>query len=220
MVLVSSDWWGCFFLWVLMVKWLLVLWGFSGFSGFLMVLMVWNVIPVRQSIRGLRQWSPTKLPSVVVEERWREKDIVRQCMYSKCVCVGKCFCGCNDVDGPNWMYVVQTANESCDSTITGYYRNTKPNLSFLWVTFSACTNCTHPYINIQIHICTLKPQLPSFTYEKTSLSQQNHYVLPRPQNTPMTVYQPIQPFTTPRHPVLCRCLPMAKISLLWWPIKC
>lgn len=47
-----------FSLWVLMVKWLLVLWGFSGFSGFLMVLMVWNVIRGRQLIRGLRQWAP------------------------------------------------------------------------------------------------------------------------------------------------------------------
>lgn len=94
MVLMSSDWWGRFFLWVLMVKWLLVLWGFSGFSGFLMVLMVWNVIPVRQSISGLRQWSPTKLHYCWrAREMQRETEIERQWKYSKCVCVRKCFVG-------------------------------------------------------------------------------------------------------------------------------
>lgn len=41
---------------------------FRGFSGFLMVLMVWNVIPVRQSIRGLRQRSPTELTSAWVHD--------------------------------------------------------------------------------------------------------------------------------------------------------
>lgn len=78
-----------------MVKWLLILWGFSGFSGFLMVLMVWNLISGRQSIRGLRQWSPTNLTSV-----WVQKG-------------GRAF---YDVNGQN---IVQTDNETYESTIIG-----------------------------------------------------------------------------------------------------
>ncbi len=114
-----------FFLWVLMVKWLLVRWGFSGFSGFLMVLMVWNVIPGRQSIRG---GSDNDLPpsSPVCEckrERQREKLCVSICTVNVCVCV--CVCVCNDVDGQN---IVQTDNESCESTITGHYRKPNPIL--------------------------------------------------------------------------------------------
>lgn len=106
-----------FFLWVLMVKWLLVLWGFSGFSGFLMVLMVWNVIPERQSIGGAQTMiSHQAHQSMSAWERQRYREITHQYMYSKCVCV----CAHASV-----MHVVKADNESYVSTITGHYRNIK-----------------------------------------------------------------------------------------------
>lgn len=138
-----------------MVKWLLVLWGFSGFSGFLMVLMVWNVIPGRQSIRG---GSDNDLPPsspVCKCKRETKGEIVRQYMYSKCVIV----CVCNDVDGQN---IVQTDNESCESTIKGHYRKTKPNLSIRWVTSLVASISLQP-VFIYIYVYTLKTQI-TFIY--------------------------------------------------------
>lgn len=111
-----------FFLPVLMVKCLLVLWGFSGFSGFLMVLMVWNVIPGRQSIRGAQTMiSHQARQSMSGWERQRHREITHQYMYSKRVCVWGNVCVRACV-----MHVVQADNESYVSTISGHYRNIKP----------------------------------------------------------------------------------------------
>lgn len=141
-----------------MVKWLLVLWGFSGFSGFLMVLMVWNVIPRRQSIRGVQTMISHQAHQCVSageRERETEKLCVSICTVNVCVC--------NDVDGQN---IVQTDNES--RPLQSHYRNTKPNLCFLWVTFSVSTSCSH--------VCTLK--WSSFTCGLTSLHTYISFRLP------------------------------------------
>lgn len=88
---------------------------FRGFSGFLMVLMVWNVIPVRQSIRGLRQRSPTELTSAWVHDGV----CVRVCAFSD----------------ENGQRIVQTDNELWVNYYRPFTGGDKPNhplLNFLY----------------------------------------------------------------------------------------
>lgn len=116
----------------------------------------------------------------------RKTEIVSQCMYSKCVCVWKCFCGCNDADG---HYVVQTDNESCDSTITGHYRNIKPNLSFLCPTTALIFTLT--YRSIFVH------QNPNYLHSHRDTPLHLNQIImsnAHTKNTATTIYQPIQPF--------------------------
>lgn len=117
---------------------------FRGFSGFLMVLMVWNVIPARQSIRGLRQLSPTKLTSVSARQSaWVFSD-------------------------ENGQRIVQTDNESYESTTTGH----------LWDETNPSTPCWICSISADAWTGQQKPRWPF------SLRRPTVHLHPPPNPTP------------------------------------
>lgn len=153
---------------------------------------------------------PPSLPVCECKREW-ERQREKLCVSAWTVNVYVCDCVFvyvrNDLDGQHVFQI----NESCNSTITGHYRNTRPNLSCLWVTMSESSLYTL-HLNILIHLCTSKPlHFQNLTYKHLFLSSlYTHKYTPMPVSTLLH---------TSRRPLICRRLPMATISLLWWPIK-
>lgn len=146
-----------------MVKWLPFLWGFSGFSGFLMVLMVWNLIPGSQSIRGAQA----------------------MISHQPDDCMGVEFCMLNSAK----------------------VQNTSDNTFFsppIHVFFDIDTTVQMCYLGLPGNETLLLPCENQFLIVFTLIPKHTH--------------ARTHPFTR-RRALLCRSLPTATISLLWWPIK-